>query len=103
MVVIHLIPMPEQTPSSSDNNPHKRLRLLPTLGYILGTIMFFGGLSLLLHGQIFSGLFDMLAGLSAFPPFWRIVRDKKGWAPSRTSKILLVFVFIFFSGLATGF
>lgn len=72
---------------------------LTVLGWIVGVLCLLGGLSLLFT-KPFEGIFDILAGLTVFPPFWKFAKLQWHFFLGRALKIVFFIVFIIIAGVA---
>jgi hypothetical protein len=74
---------------------------LTILAWIFGIIFLFAGLINFFTKPV-TGLFEILAGLSIFPPFWKTVKTKWGYGLRRAYKVVLCIVLLLISGAAYG-
>src|SRR5437588_3620841 len=80
--------------------PEKKTGFILVLGWVFGILFLFTGFTLLFTKTL-SGIFDILAGLSIFPPFWKIVSNKWNYNVRRRYKIILLIALLFVSGLVS--
>jgi hypothetical protein len=89
-------------PKKDEATTHKtKVSALTILAWIFACIFLFAGLINFFTKPV-TGLFEILAGLSIFPPFWKTVKTKWGYGLRRAYKVALCIVLLLISGAAYG-